>query len=57
MYDRGDFNRRESSSSSAPRLYVPPTVYVPNVSDLRQSKSRILQAPHCDKRICDNLKA
>ena len=28
MYDRGDFNRRESSSSSAPRLYVPPTVYV-----------------------------
>jgi hypothetical protein len=28
MYDHGDFNRRESSSTSAPRLDVPPTVYV-----------------------------
>ena len=46
----------ESSSCSAPRLDVPPTVYVPKVSDLRQSKSLVLQGSHCDKRICDNLK-
>jgi len=46
-----------TNSSSARHLDVPPTVYVPKVSELRQSKSLILQAPHCDKRICDNLKA
>ena len=56
-YDHGDFNRCELSSNSAPRLHVRNTVYVPNVTGLRQSKSLILRAPHCDKRVCDNLKA
>ena len=56
-YDHSGFPRCESSTSSAPRLDVPPTAYVPNVSRLHQSRSLILQAPHCSKRTCDNLKA
>jgi hypothetical protein len=37
------------------RLDVPPTVYVPNVSDMRQSKPLILQAPRGRKEICNNF--
>ena len=55
-YDHGDFNRRESSSSSAPRLDVPPTVYVA-MSRPAPIQIANLTSPALPQENCDNLKA